>query len=612
MGLLRLPEPFDFELSTERFRAFGPDLANLWVDGALHRVVGKREVRIAPAPRGVRVEPLDAETRPVVRKLRRRASSSSTPFYEWAKGDPVLRELTVELAGFRPPLAPDPFETLVTSITAQQVSLHAAFAIRSRLVERFGRRVGPGVRVPDGAAAAARGAGRARRCSGSPGARRSTFSAWPTTLRRSTSSRPLPDEEIKAALVARRGLGEWTADWFLARHLARPRAWPAGDLALVKAVKAFYPEADDVRGFRRAPRSVPEPERALSADRIAVASRPLKLRALDAIADTFAPGSAAQGVPDAFLERLVVAAAALRAGAAVGVALALRGARVPPPASRAARADPARVGLEPGLAAPDRVPRPAEGSPAARLDASGRGLGRARLPGAARAGSGSARETARADRGQGRALVRRLRRRLGRGRRRGRRSAGGRGPRRRRPRGRGLPRAAGLRRRRAGRARADVPGRRHRGERRPGRRDPRGLVPRRRHRRQLHDLVPHARRRARGVGRAVRDRRLHAQPRRGLGAARGERRAQPRPCARGEAARRARAARLARRRHAPRRARLRAGARLRLLPVRLPARREAVQRPDLARRRREGRGQDRRRRARRADRFRARASKPAR
>jgi hypothetical protein len=29
MALLPLPEPFDFELSTERFRAFGPDLANL-------------------------------------------------------------------------------------------------------------------------------------------------------------------------------------------------------------------------------------------------------------------------------------------------------------------------------------------------------------------------------------------------------------------------------------------------------------------------------------------------------------------------------------------------------------------------------------------------------
>ena len=52
MSLLRLPEPFDFELSTERFRAFGPDLANLWVDGGLHRVVGVREMRIEPAPDG--------------------------------------------------------------------------------------------------------------------------------------------------------------------------------------------------------------------------------------------------------------------------------------------------------------------------------------------------------------------------------------------------------------------------------------------------------------------------------------------------------------------------------------------------------------------------------
>src|SRR2546423_177500 len=52
--------------------------------------------------------------------------------------------------------------------------------------------------------------------------------------------RYLPDDEVKANLTAIRGLGEWTADWFLARHLARPHAWPAGDLGLVKAVSAFY------------------------------------------------------------------------------------------------------------------------------------------------------------------------------------------------------------------------------------------------------------------------------------------------------------------------------------------------------------------------------------
>src|SRR4029450_6375235 len=50
----------------------------------------------------------------------------------------------------------------------------------------------------------------------------------------------LPDDEVKRRLLAVRGLGEWTAAWFLARHLARPEAWPAGDLGLRKAVSAFY------------------------------------------------------------------------------------------------------------------------------------------------------------------------------------------------------------------------------------------------------------------------------------------------------------------------------------------------------------------------------------
>jgi DNA-3-methyladenine glycosylase II len=59
----------------------------------------------------------------------------------------------------------------------------------------------------------------------------------------------LGDEEIKERLVALRGIGEWTADWFLARHLARPSAWPAGDLALRKSAGRFYGEIADLRAF---------------------------------------------------------------------------------------------------------------------------------------------------------------------------------------------------------------------------------------------------------------------------------------------------------------------------------------------------------------------------
>jgi 3-methyladenine DNA glycosylase/8-oxoguanine DNA glycosylase len=235
---LSLPDPYDFALSTERFRAFGRDLANRFDDGALHRVVGGREVRIAAAPGGVDVEPLDAETVPVVEKLLGREFELE-PFVAWAGAEPVLAPIVERLAGFRPPLVPDPFEGLVTSISAQQVSLRSASAIRSRLIERLGVRSGLTFAFPTRARVAA---ATERELVELGFSRRKA--EYVIGLARSPLDldglAALPDDEVRARLTAVRGLGPWTAEWFLARHLARPRAWPAGDLALRKAVDLFY------------------------------------------------------------------------------------------------------------------------------------------------------------------------------------------------------------------------------------------------------------------------------------------------------------------------------------------------------------------------------------
>jgi 3-methyladenine DNA glycosylase/8-oxoguanine DNA glycosylase len=242
VALVEIPEPFDFELSTARFRAFGLDRATVWEDGALYRLVGGREVRIAAADGGVDVEPLDSEAAAVARQVLG-FDFDLVAFSAWAGGEERLAPLVVRFAGFRPTLAPDPFEMLVGAITAQQVSLFAAVAIRNRLVERFGERVGRVWAFPTRERVAAAteeelyslGFSR-RKAEYAIGLARSDLDLAALEL--------LPDEEVKAQLTALRGLGEWTADWFLARYLGRPRAWPAGDLALRKAVRALYGDVD--------------------------------------------------------------------------------------------------------------------------------------------------------------------------------------------------------------------------------------------------------------------------------------------------------------------------------------------------------------------------------
>ena len=196
-------------------------------------------MRIEASRAGVAVRPGDPDLAEPVRRLLGEAFDLQG-FQAFAEAsDPTLAGLVAALRGFRPSLAPDPFEALVTSITAQQVSLRAAFAIRNRLLQRFGERAERAYAFPARERIASASVDELARIGFSRRKAESVLGLARSDLDLAGLS-ALPDDEVKRRLTPLPGIGEWTADWFLARHLARPQAWPAGDLGLRKAVSAFY------------------------------------------------------------------------------------------------------------------------------------------------------------------------------------------------------------------------------------------------------------------------------------------------------------------------------------------------------------------------------------
>jgi DNA-3-methyladenine glycosylase II len=201
-------------------------------------VIAGREVRVTAAPDGVAIEPWSEEAARGIGRLLGLPFDLDA-FRAWAVEEPTLAPIVELLPGFRPTLNPHPFEALVVAITTQQISLRAAAAIRGNLVRTYGvqhelawefptrekiRTLRPRQFTPLGFSRAK--------------------AEYVLELAHSDLDldglADLDDDEVIAALTSVRGLGRWTADWFLARHLARPHAWPAGDLGLRKAVSTFY------------------------------------------------------------------------------------------------------------------------------------------------------------------------------------------------------------------------------------------------------------------------------------------------------------------------------------------------------------------------------------
>jgi DNA-3-methyladenine glycosylase II len=262
MKIALIPDgPLDVRATLLRYQRWGEDPANQVVGDVFRRVLRDGDDLV---PYEVRWSGSVDDPRLEIRTSRgggaRRAAALTTEvrrifgldfdlpgFYRLAKADPVLAGLAERLHGFRPSLAPTPLEMLVGSITAQQVNLSFAFACRARLVRRYGTPMSTG---PDALHAfPAPRALAAARVRDLRALKYSTRKAeYIRDLARAMVGGDLDLEglraatsvEVIAALTARRGLGRWTADWYLARCLGRGDVCPAGDLGVRKAFASYY------------------------------------------------------------------------------------------------------------------------------------------------------------------------------------------------------------------------------------------------------------------------------------------------------------------------------------------------------------------------------------
>lgn len=234
---LGIDESYDFRRSTFRFRTFGDDLASRWIDGGLHRVLRSGlAVRVEAAGVTTYGEATEADRIELAHSL---GARFDVPGLTAAFPDVAARA-----PGFRPPLLYDPFEMLVTSVTAQQISLKVAAVMRRGLVERFGRRVDHDGRTwwrfPS--ADDIRGGDlTGLKLSGAKIRAIESLVGASGQLDR-VALDALTDDGVIAQLTTLHGIGRWTAEWFLARCLGRPDVVAAGDLGVRKAVAAWFSE----------------------------------------------------------------------------------------------------------------------------------------------------------------------------------------------------------------------------------------------------------------------------------------------------------------------------------------------------------------------------------
>ena len=252
-----LPQaPYSFDLTVARFMRFTSENVDL-VAGKQYRrlLVAGRQLALAtvtdvgtPAKPRLTVE-LHSPSRVALKQAEFHAQLRHIlctdfdirPFYRLGRQDEMLASLVKRFRGLRITSSPTLFEALVMAVLSQQVNLTFAYSIKKELVEAFGRKWRCKGHIYYAFPEPARFAGQSveamrgfRLSHAKAGTLIRLGEAFASRALRQSEIAQLPDEAAIDALIQLKGIGRWSAETALMRGLARPDAFPGGDLGVVK------------------------------------------------------------------------------------------------------------------------------------------------------------------------------------------------------------------------------------------------------------------------------------------------------------------------------------------------------------------------------------------
>ncbi len=169
-------------------------------------------------------------------------------FYEEVQNDEIMSKVVRHLRGLKTVATSTPFEALISSIIAQQISLNAAYRIEQRLVKKFGDEL-----QVNGSTYYAfpkpENLGSARAAELVKCGLTERKAGYIYQIAQSTVDGALDLEKFRCyddandiikELSKIRGVGEWTARMTALRGLHRLDYYPGGDLGLRRVISHYY------------------------------------------------------------------------------------------------------------------------------------------------------------------------------------------------------------------------------------------------------------------------------------------------------------------------------------------------------------------------------------